>query len=157
MAISLLCFCCKHYDATIKHKEPKILLIFQIYISRNPWICIHGQFSKIRSQFCFYFREWKDWHLYTSGLYSCTCKILSGSQKFYKDGDKFGQWHTIPQSFPLSQFCAIWYVYTYILYIMKCYIALYRRFEILVYRKQNLSNEFTCVNKVTRFYKCWNS
>jgi len=34
------------YMATIKYKEPKILLIFQICISQNPVMCIQGWFSK---------------------------------------------------------------------------------------------------------------
>jgi len=49
IAISLLYLCCKSYMATIKHKKPIILLIFQTCISRNPGMCLHSQFSKIRS------------------------------------------------------------------------------------------------------------
>jgi len=46
--------------AAIKHKDPTLLLIFQIYISQNPGMCIHGQFSKIRSHLVKHFYNISD-------------------------------------------------------------------------------------------------
>jgi len=46
ITIALLYFLYKSYEATIKHKEAIILWVFQICISWNPRMCVHGSFSK---------------------------------------------------------------------------------------------------------------